>query len=1322
MYKDGFAHHPHQSPPDRARSLGDTIQYAGLNNVPVGPRRYSDATHTTWPQRRTALPFIFISSEHMPRDQSMKKHLDGLLKNSRPQYMIIDEHGWHLIYEDSVSGRAKLHQCYESFHNKLLFNQYELAMQCFPDGTESVDQQEYHIRGVARLEDGGERQSPIKGRSEVEPRQFEGGETTQPESLNGNASKGFHASSRHEQINGYMDGAGDAPPQNDSSNAPPEKHTKLTALNAFDVSKLPLRSDRDDSTSVASGLTRSDTSRAKRNNCHVCKGEAVPVLSPLVHCSTCRRVYHRHCHKDPAILELSQSHSWSCRSCVRKGRGPKDKQQTDAVLPSSNLEVISSWLTSQSGQANIDTEEQRGRSIDIRSSLSAINEPHAPGAHDSHEPADLENPQRKSEQQAAVTTSAEAASGAKKDDVALSDADDLVERSFAAGQNKLSSNTQQPKTGKPWTRTKLPPRSEAPTDNLPEKKRPSDPLSSKMKDLRPQMSSKQATNHDKANEAVVRNSASDLRALAQERHQSATKSGAGPETQSVSEGRQVLQASLTDQITPKPLAQPNHDSAIQRRLKQPHNDITTSTSSRVEIPESPDQARQNGPEESRLHSHSGLPAKNTSVPQVPVSEGSDAGAIQAGKAVASKGPRGPSATFCETCQRKIPQGPSGKNKFCSGCKKKMVAAAEPDSKMDTGSPIAVSGVKKTPFVAQAQVARAELHNGDQHASLNSDKGIGRKAQEQGLVAKPDHATRMADAEAPVEKETQAAGGFDDDNAGPTLEKDGGLPNATSAASIIEQSTAATVPQVAKKTSANRSQTPDVVKSFAGAEADLEQEEEKASKHVAADETAASSHTPDLDKIRTLIGDSFERPKGSRLILVGMALCSTPCRRMQAKDVIEWIINNIPTYKRGEGNWQSRISAQLSQGRLVDSGGGYWREYDWQPGDDGQPNKRWYQLLPKKERMMWTWCPVLKEPLSPQRVSATRTGGTKRRRGTASRDDAASFSGAMSMGSTSVPTTPTLTRLNGEKKGGSSFSGSKHSVTYEMESRADDKMDIDDAQDARAPAPVLGKKQTKQRPSLEEDEDDMLRPNGTSSDDEPLAKRRRRDRDQMLQPKAAGRDSVQQHTPANTEMEELPDAGHAAGAAAAIAGSKHDEGTNDAPHPAEGRRKVKVVKLPWKGSRRSSAVDATSRSWPTDREDTVASLYNEWPAYRETSFDEQDKLAEIRKRPTRKQMFGKPAGESRSRLQEPTLESIIPFSNLSPVKRSRAPVDAAPKNPYPWEDPDADPSRKTYESLEEFFDFPAEAIPIVSDGSLAYRDGRRMDDGRLPRAREVFKPG
>ena len=100
------------------------------------------------------------------------------------------------------------------------------------------------------------------------------------------------------------------------------------------------------------------------------------------------------------------------------------------------------------------------------------------------------------------------------------------------------------------------------------------------------------------------------------------------------------------------------------------------------------------------------------------------------------------------------------------------------------------------------------------------------------------------------------------------------------------------------------------------------------------------------------------------------------------------------------------------------------------------------------------------------------------------------------------------------------------------------------------------------------------------------------------------------------------------------------------------------------------------------------------------------------------MFGKPALCSRLRVREPSVEVHAIPVNVSPEKRTKLFID--PDNPCPWEK-DASSTPEEFGSLDEFFDFPANVIPIISEGQLAYRDGTRNDDGRLPRAREVFKP-
>lgn len=59
------------------------------------------------------------------------------------------------------------------------------------------------------------------------------------------------------------------------------------------------------------------------------------------------------------------------------------------------------------------------------------------------------------------------------------------------------------------------------------------------------------------------------------------------------------------------------------------------------------------------------------------------------------------------------------------------------------------------------------------------------------------------------------------------------------------------------------------------------------------------------------------------------------------------------------------------------------------------------------------------------------------------------------------------------------------------------------------------------------------------------------------------------------------------------------------------------------------------------QDFAVFLKNEWPDYwRATSFNKQDKLEQIRKRPTKKQMFGRPALYSHLCPEAPLVPLVI----------------------------------------------------------------------------------
>ncbi|TKA27218.1 hypothetical protein B0A50_04555 [Salinomyces thailandicus] len=140
--------------------------------------------------------------------------------------------------------------------------------------------------------------------------------------------------------------------------------------------------------------------------------------------------------------------------------------------------------------------------------------------------------------------------------------------------------------------------------------------------------------------------------------------------------------------------------------------------------------------------------------------------------------------------------------------------------------------------------------------------------------------------------------------------------------------------------------------------------------------------------------------------------------------------------------------------------------------------------------------------------------------------------------------------------------------------------------------------------------------------------------------------------------------------------------------------------------------------------SAKSLFEEWPQCHHTNqVDRQAKMIEIKQRPSRKLMFGKPAMYSRLAGNE---------SPKPPQARPCARADAG-------EDPSLKRNRFTrraidvvcfpkeaglvyYDTLEEFFGMPNSPVPMIYNGQLAYRQGTRDDKGKLRRAQAHYSTG
>jgi hypothetical protein len=1300
--------HIDTSTPGRTRVSAITIDFDGLRDVPVGPRRSVGKIEAKKLGPNIHTPYILIPPGHVPLLPKLTRHLLGMLKTQKPQEVVVNDEGWHLYYDNSTNGRLKLKRCYHEFHRKKFFD-YELNMQCFLNGADTVNQDQQRAR--ISLEGNGNTGNPsparVSAKSSPQISRFAGREIAYPDPVRRIEPTHSRKLSQQEDNVALKDTPSRVLQQDLTRHLSAEVYAQSASPVNANISMLSQRSERDDTASQASGITRSDSSRIKRDKCHVCSGETGHGLSGLVQCSTCRRKYHRRCHQDPVIPEgLDDDHIWSCRSCVKKGRKPKGKQPGKSVKPTSNLGPIPSGHLTLPTPLDTDGEKQRGVSdapAPPRVEAEALS-----GAQVNVAQPVSKKPQLTTNRHVTTKPDAEVVLDISNGDLALSDLDVLVEKSFSAAANASQTQPQCQKPGKfKMKRTKLPPSAQVLKAQQAQSEEHLSQAESTENSKHAQATSTHNIKDSNTNAPAPRNYVADLRALAHkahETHQSAIRNGTGvgPEGNVESgQSHDIRSASITKSTS---VEQPTVQSGARQVYEHAQGDAVASTAptrtSRLEIPESPDEVRLGSMSRVEAAQDPRLLAKHARVSSgLSVEQMSDASPVQSGKHTASKKSKGPLFSCCSACQKRIPAGPSGMTRLCLGCKRK--AATRETSQAVDANPDTDTTARTTPALGTPDDGqRATPRKDQEHVDLVAPNGARAGGEkEQSVAASPPHDSIDQASPAPPSTTPAQLTGFGvEDAALRTVFEDGDKamnstgPTDGAATNCLEVNLDA---PLADGLNALESATDPPV--------DITSEHPTRSKNDAVDDSLATTSPGRIEYIQSIVGDSHDRPKGSRTILVAMAMSMCPAQRMQAKDILDWISANIPTCKAGEGNWRERVVSQLTQGTRTKAVGGYWIMEEWKEGDGGVPEKKWYKLLPEKADEMWTWCPLRQEPIPPKRPSVGKTSSLKRQRESKSTKSATALRGTLSVSSASTPTTPHVIRP------GTAMDSRKRSSTMIAMTPDRDAMDVDGSlsthaahvEDEQPNEPVAPhSKEPRATPGIDHG----------SSDDEPLVKRRRRDG--LVKP----REDMQQHTPANTEMEELPDAENDVGH---VTATEHRDSldlgrSTEASNSLLPSKRAKVVIL----NMRKGSLSDDVKKLPT-RNHLVTSFYNEWPEYREENIvDEQAKVAEIVKRPTRKQIFGKPALCSSLRVREPTVEVPAIPVHASPEKRTKLFID--PDNPYPWEK-DAGSIFEEFGSLDEFFDFPANVIPIISEGQLAYRDGTRNDDGRLPRAREVFRP-
>ncbi|KAI6842901.1 hypothetical protein KC342_g1307 [Hortaea werneckii] len=442
------------------------------------------------------------------------------------------------------------------------------------------------------------------------------------------------------------------------------------------------------------------------------------------------------------------------------------------------------------------------------------------------------------------------------------------------------------------------------------------------------------------------------------------------------------------------------------------------------------------------------------------------------------------------------------------------------------------------------------------------------------------------------------------------------------------------------------------------------------------------------------GNSHARAKGSYIRLIGMALCDAPNHRMQLRGIAAWIAENIPSYDLGVGNWEHGLDVTL-RAHVGDRGKMMFKMIDFKPGidDDRHGSKEWYQMHETVAKTHERWDPDLKQAVSPPSASFEETtgavGASQQKKASSHEHGARNDDAPNDHPYMEASLVEALKDRSGQAQSAKSLKGSigSHqdgpSVT-----------DIPNSPKHVDPDDNAASKNTKAR---------------EDSENEPLDTVRRRyaaPEAQMKAPEEIGR---MQGLPRSKQRPNKP---------------------TIAPEEAGSEEGTLPKTNTWRRPTRGVADDDRSLFEPVkqdeqDGTDSTLSLFDEWPAYRTAGqIDRKAKMAEIKSRPSRKAMFGKPALYSRLGSQEASQSghAMNRIENLSTEKPSEkqglsARTVAHSIDPFP-----AERNVVYYDTPEEFFGLPHHLVPVMYNGQLAYRDGTKDHSSRVRKAQAYFPTG
>lgn len=491
-----------------------------------------------------------------------------------------------------------------------------------------------------------------------------------------------------------------------------------------------------------------------------------------------------------------------------------------------------------------------------------------------------------------------------------------------------------------------------------------------------------------------------------------------------------------------------------------------------------------------------------------------------------------------------------------------------------------------------------------------------------------------------------------------------------------------------------------------------------------------------------LGGSYVRPKGAYVRLIGMALCEADGNRLQSQSVVDWVVDNIPGYEYGVDMWENGIKAILSM-HTGQKNRQLFTYTAWKEGESAKAGKGgWYGLQPGVAKELEQWDPVLKQPVSPpswaksdaarggangstipvidsdvEDPKAAKTSPRIRRRKAAGslkghskpRDnsdlraeqlDRDTQGHANNRDDSDNGSSPRIPRRRPVKHASAVATITKHPDTNV---RQEDAMDLEDA------ALVRGLFHSK--PLARSQRDGYA----TSSDEEPLAHVQRHCARQLVPPPA----------PMHALTDNAPVNGNATYDAMDIDASPLDESAQQTLPSGNDLRKPRDVD-PIASRLEDLLLEQAIRAEAENIDYSAKSLFEEWPEHDPVNeFDRAAKIQEIKKRPTRKKMFGKPALYSRLDSND-GVRSLT--ASKAPSPRTDQFTDRLKRSPRKTLAPaitfgNVETNVKHFDTLKAFFNVPDDLIPFAQDdGALVFRDNARDENGKLLRAKAIYRTG